>query len=70
MRKINKYLQIGLLLVIVSMILQRFTDVPEFVHGILLGTGIVLEFIGGYSINHDISKLKNYKMNLFKKVFG
>lgn len=53
-----------------TVILNHFIILPESVSGLGLGTGIGLELIGVYSINHDMSKLKNYKMNFLKKTFS
>ena len=59
-----------MLCIATTLLLNHFIVLPEFVSGLGLGTGIGLELIGAYSINHDMSKLKSYKMNFLKKTFS
>jgi hypothetical protein len=65
MKRFNWFLRIGLLLVGVLFGVNHFIELPDFVFGLGLGTGIVLEMIGIYAINHDISKLRGCKKTAF-----
>jgi hypothetical protein len=70
MKNHNIYIFLGLLLNSSFLFLNTFNTVPEFIKGLLSGLGIGLIIIGIYSKNHDLSKFKNFKHNLFNKVFG
>lgn len=70
MKNHNIYISLGLLLNSSFLFLNTFNTVPEFIKGLLFGLGIGLIIIGAYSKNHDLSKFKNFKHNLFNKVFG
>ena len=68
MKKLNNYIKLGLLFNVIF-IIGNYTDIfPEFIKGFLVGFGLTLIFIGIYSENHDISKLKNYKKCMLNKV--
>lgn len=69
MKKLNKMTSIGLFIVVLTFILPRFIALPHLILGLGLGVGLTLELIGAYSMNHDISKLRNCKKNMFQKVF-
>lgn len=70
MKNHNVYISLGLLLNSSYFFLNNFRSVPDFLMGLLFGSGIGLMIIGVYSKNHDLSKFKNFKHNLFNKVFG
>ena len=70
MKKTNRCICIGTLCCATTVLLNHFIALPEIVSGLGLGTGIGLELIGAYSINHDMSKLKNYKINFLEKTFS
>lgn len=70
LKKINKTLSIGLLIVAITLLLKHVVQLPEFICGLGYGTGIAFELIGAYSINHDISKLKNFKSSFLKKCWN
>jgi len=70
LKKTNNYITFGLLILALTLLLNHLIELPEFICGLGLGTSIVLELIGAYSINHDIAKLKNFKLNLLKKCFN
>lgn len=69
MRKFNSYTNFGLFFNGIWIISNRANFVPNFIEGLCMGLGLILTFIGLYSENHDISNLRNYKINLFNKVF-
>ncbi|AGK97947.1 hypothetical protein [Clostridium pasteurianum] len=67
-RKPNKFLSIGLFIAGIALFLKNSSiPLPDFIDGLLLGSGIGLELIGIYSMNYDISKFRNYKRNLLNK---
>lgn len=71
MQKLNKLMKIGLAIIPIMLLLKNLSiQLPDYLQGLFLGIGIGFELIGIYSINHDISKFKNYKMNLLKKYFN
>lgn len=70
MKNHNVYISLGLLLNSSYFFLNNLSSVPDFLMGLLFGSGIGLMIIGVYSKNHDLSKFKNFKHNLFNKVFG
>ena len=53
----------GLLLISIYILSNRYNLLPSFIDGILISTSIVFLFIGLCSINYDIKKLRNYKIN-------
>ncbi|GFP75354.1 hypothetical protein [Clostridium fungisolvens] len=69
MRKLNNYLCVGLLINGIWLISSHFNLLPDFIEGLCVGAGLSLILMGLYAENHDISKLKNYKRTLLKKVF-
>jgi hypothetical membrane protein len=70
MKNYNMYIFLGLLLNSSFLFVNTVNTVPDFIKGLLSGLGIGLMIIGIYSKNHDLSKFKNFKHNLFYKVFG
>ncbi|MDP4185934.1 MAG: hypothetical protein Q8862_12340, partial [Bacteroidota bacterium] len=60
-------LRIGIFIVGITLLLSHLTNLPEFICGLGLGIGIAFELIGVYSMNHDTSKIKSYKMKLLRK---
>jgi hypothetical protein len=70
MKKFNKYINFGLIFNGISIISYRFNLLPSFVQGLSVGLGIIFILIGMYAQNHDISKFKNYKKNIWNKAFG
>jgi len=69
LKKRNKFMKVGLLIIAIILLPKNFSaQLPDFIQGLGYGVGIALELIGIYSINHDIFKFKNYKTNLLKNV--
>lgn len=68
MKKLNNYINFGLLFNGIFLLGNCTNLLPEFMKGLFCALGITLIFIGFYSENHDISKFKNYKKNLLKKI--
>lgn len=66
MKKRNKYLNFGIGFYVIFLLTNCFNLAPEFIKGLCVGLGLVLIFIGIYSENHDISKIKSFKKR-FKK---
>lgn len=64
----NKLLSIGIFIIGITLFLKHITQVPDGIYGFLIGLGFGIELLGIYSINHDISKLKNLKRKLLKKL--
>lgn len=67
MIKLNKNISIGMFIVAITLLLNNLIKLPDFIYGLGFGTGIGLELIGIYSMKHDISKLKSYKINFIRK---
>lgn len=63
----NKYLFLGLLFNGVWLFSKHIFSLPEFINGLLAGLAITLMLFGAYAENHDVSKIKNFKRNLFKR---
>lgn len=70
MRKINKLLSTGLLLVGITMFLKNVVGIPEFFAGLGIGLGLFFELLGFYALNHDVSHLRMFKIKFIKKCFG
>lgn len=70
MKKPNNYQKIGLLLIAINLSSNQFSILPDILNGFCLGAGTALIFIGMYACTHDMSKIKNYKINLIKRCFG
>lgn len=59
----------GILLISMTLMLKHLVvGLPDFVYGLCFGTGLGLEIIGLYASKHDISRFRNYKINLLKKI--
>lgn len=67
MKRLNKNSRIGIIIFAVILTLNNLIGLPDFVHGLGLGTAIAFMLIGAYSVNHDISKFKSFKRNFFTK---
>lgn len=70
MKKFNNYLSFGLFFNGIFITSNRYNLLPDFIEGLCAGAGIGLSLIGMYAINHDIYKLRNYKIKLFQRAFG
>lgn len=70
MKHHNIYMSLGLLISSSYLFLNNFSAIPDFFQGLITGLGIGLMMVGLYSKNHDLSKFKKFKYNLFNKVFG
>ena len=70
MRKINNYTKFGLLFNEIFMLGNCTNLLPEFIKGLCVGLGITLIFIGRYSENHDISKLRSFKKDILNGVLS
>lgn len=71
MKKSNKILCIGILIVCIMLILKHMSvNLPDFIYGLCMGVGIGLELLGIYSINHNTTKFKQHKINILKKCLG
>lgn len=71
MKKYNYFISAGLLIISLMLILKHFAiQLPDFIQGFGYGIGIALELMGAYLVNHDISKIKNYKRKLWRNIIG
>ncbi|MBK1812234.1 hypothetical protein JHL18_16545 [Clostridium sp. YIM B02505] len=70
MKKLNNYINFGLLLNAIGIISSRFNLLPSFTQGVCVGLGLTLILVGIYAENHDLAKLKNYKRNILNKALG
>ena len=50
--------------------MKKFVEIPDSVACFGTGMGISLLIFGIYAMNNDITKLKNWKKNLTKKIIG
>jgi hypothetical protein len=66
-KKTNKYLVIASFSTFVYLGVGHFVQLPDFLVGFCVGISIVFYLIGGYAINHDISKLQNFKKKLIQR---
>ncbi|MED1206101.1 hypothetical protein [Heyndrickxia acidicola] len=65
MKGSKKFFHIGLVIIAIMLLLHLYViHLPDFIEGFMLGSGIALELIGIYTIKHDISKFRNFKMKL------
>lgn len=69
-KKINKYILWGLLINSFPIVMKKFVEIPDSVAGFGTGMGISMLIFGIYAMNNDITKLKNWKKNLTKKIIG
>lgn len=70
MRKLNNYTTFAVVFTGIFIMSNRYNLLPDFIEGLFSGIGILLFLIGMYAYNHDISKLRNCKMNFFKRCLG
>ncbi len=66
--KINKYIIWGSLINTITLSSKQFTEVPEGLSCFAMGAGVALMIFGLYSMNHDTTKIKDFKRNLVKKL--
>lgn len=70
MKKLNNYINFGLILNVIGIISHRFNLLPSFIQGLCIGLGLTLIFIGMYDQNHNLDKFRNYKKNILNKILG
>lgn len=70
MNKFNNYTNLGLVFNGVFLFGNYTNLLPEFIKGLCVGLGLILIFIGIYSENHDISKLRSYKKGILNRVLS
>ncbi|MBW9147799.1 hypothetical protein K2F40_02150 [Clostridium sp. CM028] len=63
----NKYLTIASFFGFICFI-GHFIHLPCIIVGFCFGALIAFSTIGLYALNHDISKLKNFKRNLIRRI--
>lgn len=68
--KLNKYIIWGLLLNSGIRIIEMFIDMPDAVVCFVTGIGISLLFIGLYTTNNDLTRVRKFKKNLVQKLVG
>lgn len=68
MKKINNYILIGLFFVNIFNFGNAFNIMPEFFKGVFAALGIGYLMYGALAENYDVSKIKNYKKNLFSRI--
>ena len=61
MKKLNNYINFGLIFNVIGIISNRFNLLPSFIQGLCIGLGLALIFIGMYDQNHNLDKFRNYK---------
>ncbi len=67
---LNNFFRVGSVIIAIMLLLHLYSiQLPDFIEGLMLGSGIALELIGIYTMKHDISKFRNFKKKLLKKVF-
>ncbi len=70
MKKFNNYINFGLLFNGIFLFGNYTNLLPEFIKGLCVGLALVLIFMGVYSENHDISKLRGYKKDILNRVLS
>ena len=68
MKQINNYICLGVFLNGIWIISIRLNLLPDFIEGVTLGLGWLFVLIGMCYEKYDISKIKNYKKNLFSRI--
>lgn len=67
--KSNKYQVIAGFSAVIFLGVGHFIKLPDIVAGFCVGLCIVFYLIGGYALNHDVSKLQAFKKSLLQKHF-
>ena len=70
MKNLNNYLKIGILFNVIFLVSNSFNLLPEFAKGFCVGLSIVFILLGLYAQGHDISKIRSYKKNIFKRIIS
>ncbi|MDY2631663.1 MAG: hypothetical protein SOV85_09995 [Clostridium sp.] len=68
MKKMNNYICCGLLLNAIWILSIRYNLLPDFIEGAIVGLGLLFVLIGMCFEKYAISKIKNYKKNLFSRI--
>lgn len=68
MKKMNNYICCGLLLNGIWILSIRYNLLPDFIEGAIVGLGLLFVLIGMCFEKYAISKIKNYKKNLFSRI--
>lgn len=66
--QMNSHLILGFFICSIVLFFNRLIGLLEIISGFGLGIGIALELIGVYSMKHDITKIKNFKKSLIRKI--
>ena len=64
--RVNMYLSIGILLAGVSIGLNHFIRLPDFLYGLGLGLGIALELTGTFALSNNIKKIREFKRRILR----
>ncbi len=67
--KTNKPLFIGTLLTAIYLFTNQFNVFPHSLRGFLFGLAIAAYGAGIYGMHHDITKIKEWKKSLIKRMF-
>lgn len=70
MKRLNNYINFGLLFNIIFLLGNCTNLLPEFIKGLCVGLGFTLIFIGIYSETHDVSKIGKYKKRVLNKLLS
>ncbi len=65
---INNWIKIGLLFNGIFLVANRFSLLPEFFLCLTQGFGLAFILIGFIRGDRDMSKVKEFKRNLYKKI--
>lgn len=70
MKQTNKFIPIGLLFNSIFLLSSHFDILPDFFEGAFVALGLMFLGLGLYSKNHDLKAIREFKLNMFKKVFS
>lgn len=65
--RLNKYIIWGLLINSIILSVKQFINIQDGISCFGMGIGTALVLFGVYSMNHDTTKIKKFKINLIKK---
>lgn len=68
--KMNKYMMVGILINSITILAKQLTEIPGNLACFGTGLGLTLLIFGIFVANRDMTKARNFKKNLMRKILS